>query len=57
MGEKLGKNVLLSHPTIQKNISQLENPSSYENYFKALPETIYSFFQALITILQQQKLK
>ncbi|RHZ80869.1 hypothetical protein Glove_131g84 [Diversispora epigaea] len=55
--EKLGKNILFSYPKIQENISQLENPSSYENYFNALPKTICYFFQALITVLEQQKLK
>ncbi|CAG8677622.1 334_t:CDS:2, partial [Ambispora gerdemannii] len=53
MGEKLGREVLSSHSEIQKNISQLENSDSYENYFNALPNTICSFFQALITVLQQ----
>ena len=55
MGEKLGREVLFSHSEIQQNISQLENPSSYESYFNALPKIICGFFQALITVLQQQK--
>ncbi|CAG8619379.1 598_t:CDS:2, partial [Funneliformis mosseae] len=55
MGEKLGKEVLFSHSEIQQNISQLENPSSYESYFNALPKIICSFFQAFIKVLQQQK--
>ncbi|CAG8690843.1 4754_t:CDS:2, partial [Ambispora gerdemannii] len=53
MGEKLGREVLSSYSEIQKNISQLENPDSYENYFNALPNTICSFFQVLIIVLQQ----
>ncbi|RHZ69143.1 hypothetical protein Glove_290g67 [Diversispora epigaea] len=57
MGEKIGKNVLFSHTKIQENINQLENPSSYESYYNALPGTIRCFFQALITVLQQRKLK
>ncbi|CAG8456101.1 4877_t:CDS:2, partial [Cetraspora pellucida] len=57
VGENLGKNVLSSYSKIQENISQLENLSSYEDYFNALPKTICSFFQALITVLQQQKQK
>ncbi|CAG8487511.1 2169_t:CDS:2 [Scutellospora calospora] len=40
VGENLGKNVLSSYSKIQENINQLENSSSYEDYFNALPETI-----------------
>ncbi|CAG8724995.1 550_t:CDS:1, partial [Funneliformis mosseae] len=53
--EKLGREVLFSRSEIQQNISQLENPSSYKSYFNALPKIICGFFQALITVLQQQK--
>jgi len=55
IGEELGKEVLFSHSEIQQNINQLENLNSYENYFDALPKTICNFFQAFITVLQQQK--
>ncbi|CAG8670252.1 15695_t:CDS:1, partial [Funneliformis mosseae] len=49
MGEKLEREILSLCSEIQQNISQLENPSSYENYFEALPKIICDFFQALIT--------
>ena len=51
MGEKLGREILFSRSEIQQNISQLENPDSYENYFDALPKIICDFFQALIMVL------
>ena len=57
MGEKLGKEILYSRPEVKENMSQLENPSSYEDYFDALPNIIRTFFQALLTVLQQHKLK
>ncbi|CAG8560499.1 1935_t:CDS:2, partial [Gigaspora rosea] len=57
MSKKLEKEILSSHSKIKKNIDQLENPSSYENYFNSLPNTICNFFQALITVLQQRKQK
>ncbi|CAG8724626.1 2391_t:CDS:2, partial [Gigaspora rosea] len=56
MGERLGKEVLYSRSEIKKNISQLEDPSSYDNYINALPNIICSFFKALLTVLQQYKL-
>ncbi|CAG8625145.1 16863_t:CDS:2, partial [Cetraspora pellucida] len=40
VGENLGKNILSLYSEIQKNISQLEKPSFYEDYFNALPKTI-----------------
>jgi len=55
MREELEKEVLFSRSEIQQNINQLENLNSYENYFDALPKTICNFFQAFITVLQQQK--
>ncbi|CAG8711815.1 12914_t:CDS:2, partial [Funneliformis mosseae] len=55
IGEKLEREVLFSRSEIQQNISQLENLNSYESYFNALPKIICSFFQTLITVLQQQK--
>ncbi|CAG8590705.1 16645_t:CDS:2 [Gigaspora rosea] len=57
MGEKIGKEILDSRSEIKNNKNQLENPSSYEDYFEALPTIIRSFFQALLTVLQQHKEK
>ncbi len=51
--EKLEREILFLCSEIQQNISQLENPDSYENYFDALSKIICGFFQALITVLQQ----
>ena len=57
MGERLEREVLRSRSEIKDNIDQLENPSSYENYFDALPNVICSFFQELLMVLYQHKLK
>ncbi|KAF0357359.1 hypothetical protein F8M41_014657 [Gigaspora margarita] len=57
MGKKLGKEILNSCFEIKNNKNQLENPSSYKDYFEALPTIIRSFFQALLTVLQQHKQK
>ncbi|CAG8560531.1 11092_t:CDS:2, partial [Scutellospora calospora] len=48
MGERLGREVLRSYSEIKDNIDHLENPSSYENYFDALPNVICCFFQELL---------
>ncbi|CAG8753362.1 19873_t:CDS:2, partial [Cetraspora pellucida] len=54
MGEKLGREILYSCSEIKQNISQLENPSSYEHYVYALSIFIRNFFQALFTVLQHK---
>ncbi|CAG8500985.1 3602_t:CDS:2 [Scutellospora calospora] len=57
MGEKVGKEILYSRPEIKNNLNQLENPSSYNNYFEALPIIIRSFFQALLIQTMMLKIK
>ncbi|CAG8448702.1 1590_t:CDS:2 [Scutellospora calospora] len=56
MGKRLGNEILYLRSKIKKNVSQLENPSSYDDYINALPNIIFSFFKALLTVLQQYKL-
>jgi len=59
MGQDLGKEILIlsSHSEIKQNINQLENPSSYKEYFNIMPNALTSFFQALITTLHERKLE
>ncbi|CAG8506480.1 822_t:CDS:2 [Scutellospora calospora] len=44
MGEKPGQEILYSCSEVKNNKNQLENPSSYKDYFEALPTAIHNFF-------------
>jgi len=55
MGRVLGQSVLQSRSALKERLTFLEQPSSLSQYYDAMPQTLTSFFDGIISVLLEKR--
>ena len=54
-GEALGNSIWRSRKDIEKHRENLENPTSFDEYYANFPSTLISFFEGLVGSIEKQR--